>query len=564
MRKTSQVVASKSTHQRRPMESRVSPDRTPSPSPPASSSDIIAGGGGGRPRSPLDSPPPLARPQPRTSSSSQPAAAVSPATSSLSSQSPAVEGQGRRRESSSGASSSRQPRGTSPPAFSPDTQTINALNRATSPSTGGNSGAPSASYVVLGYSGAGQIFDLMKEQLLRNRSSCWSDGSPLLPAVLHGQLPAITGVVAAKQQQHSDRREPVTSRAAVPSSVPSSIGGTAPCCDRWSGISLYLGDKSSAERCLEESRYLAIRNRRKSSAAAIRRTGSASALGAGAAGQLCGHQKVMNDLRRRMMTGNHVGENDGKGAVALNSFTTTSTPPSSSNSQRSGGGLPAPLKQQTSGGQYGTTPQQGQQGPAIPYVPLPSSPVTLVNYIEGLKAITLKNRMVKTLRHYFRYSGWSELGQYLPITYQMIPDPKGPNGGSTTHDERVPLVQTMCQCNAEEFESSGEIATYWIAKSSHGAHGSNIRIFFADQKGLDQLVRFIDGQRDAFPWVVSRYIDRPLLYNNRKFDIRCWVLVTPNFDIYLHDALVMRMSSETYDRKNITTDSAAGRLANIT
>lgn len=303
---------------------------------------------------------------------------------------------------------------------------------------------------------------------------------------------------------------------------------------------------------------MSLRNRRKStSAAPLRRVGSASPSQGSGAGLLCGHQKAMAELRRRMPGSSSSPENVSYGRVE--------TPPASSqSSSHRSGSLPAPKLPAAAAPFGGSGGTPSAQGPAVPFIPIPSSPVTMVNYIEGLKAITLKNRMVKTLRHYFRYSGWSELGQYLPITYQMIPDPKGPNGGSTTHDERVPLVQTMCQCNADEFEASGEIATYWIAKSSHGAHGTNIRIFYADQNGLDQLVRFIDGQRDAFPWVVSRYIDRPLLYNGRKFDIRCWVLIAPNFDIYLHDALVMRMSSETYDRRNITTDSATGRLANIT
>jgi hypothetical protein len=516
---------------RRPVQTSVSPARTPSPSP---------GADEGPPRSPVNSPPPLPRPHPKASPTT---VSVSPVVSNLTDQ---------RRDSSSkpiggarGSSKLRDPTSISSPqdvevAMSPDDTNAPLAHPATS-------GPPA--YVVLGCSGAGQIFELMLDQLLRSRgasrSSCWVDGSPLLPAVLYGQLPAIVG---AKQQALA--KAPATSRAGPASSSSFSSGSAAPCCDRWSSISLYLGDKTSAERCMEEARYLALRNRRKSSAAAIRRTGSASGL----PGQLCGHQRVMSDLRQRMQV---EGDNS-----PLGNERTNITPPTSSNSYRGDRPVP-PIIKQNSGGQYGcATPQSGPS--LVPFVPLPTSPVTLVNYIEGLKSITLKNRMVKTLRHYFRFSGWSELGQYLPVTYQMIPDPKGPNGGSTTHDERIPLVTTMCQCNAEEFEASGEIATYWIAKSSHGAHGSNIRIFFADQKGLDQLVRFIDGQRDAFPWVVSRYIDRPLLYHNRKFDIRCWVLVTPNFDIYLHEALVMRMSSETYDRSNISTDSAAGRLANIT
>ena len=182
----------------------------------------------------------------------------------------------------------------------------------------------------------------------------------------------------------------------------------------------------------------------------------------------------------------------------------------------------------------------------------------LVNYYAGLRSITLKSKMVKTLLQYHR--SWKELGKYLPRTHTMIP-----RGGSrSAPDEREELVNAMCADNVEEFRKYRAEAGHWIAKPSHGAHGSDIKIFFANQKGLDELVTFIDSREDQYSWVVSRYISRPLLYQGRKFDLRCWVLVDTTYQIYLHDELVMRTSSEEYDISNITTDSITGRLANIT
>jgi tubulin--tyrosine ligase len=128
----------------------------------------------------------------------------------------------------------------------------------------------------------------------------------------------------------------------------------------------------------------------------------------------------------------------------------------------------------------------------------------------------------------------------------------------------VALVDAMCRANANNFEVTGEIATHWIVKSSHGAHGSNIKIFYATQEGLDNLIDFIDGQEEPYPWVVSRYIDRPLLYEGRKFDVRVWALITSTWRIYIHRELVMRTSSHVYTRSNCTTDNEEGRLANIT
>ena len=192
-------------------------------------------------------------------------------------------------------------------------------------------------------------------------------------------------------------------------------------------------------------------------------------------------------------------------------------------------------------------------------LPLPTSPDCLLNFIEGLKAITLKSRMVKTLLTHHRNS-WKELGTYLPKTYQLIPT--GP--GVPINDEREQMVDAICEANVEVFDACREIASYWVAKSSHGSHGDNIQIFFGDQEGLDKLIKFIDNQKDPYAWVVSRYIDRPLLYNKRKFDIRVWVLVLPSFEVFVYRQLVMRTSSEKYDRSNCTTDNAKGLLSNIT
>jgi len=48
-------------------------------------------------------------------------------------------------------------------------------------------------------------------------------------------------------------------------------------------------------------------------------------------------------------------------------------------------------------------------------------------------------------------------------------------------------------------------------------------------------------------WVAQKYLERPLLYKERKFDIRLWALVTSNFDIYYYKNSYVRTSSSKYE-----------------
>jgi hypothetical protein len=50
--------------------------------------------------------------------------------------------------------------------------------------------------------------------------------------------------------------------------------------------------------------------------------------------------------------------------------------------------------------------------------------------------------------------------------------------------------------------------------------------------------------------VAQKYIERPLLYFDRKFDIRLWVLVTCNYDIYYYKNSYVRTSSSKYELNN--------------
>lgn len=61
-------------------------------------------------------------------------------------------------------------------------------------------------------------------------------------------------------------------------------------------------------------------------------------------------------------------------------------------------------------------------------------------------------------------------------------------------------------------------------------------------------------------FIIQKYIERPLLIHNRKFDIRVWCLVTQNLDLFVFKEGYLRLSSETYNINDI--DNAFIHLTN--
>lgn len=64
-------------------------------------------------------------------------------------------------------------------------------------------------------------------------------------------------------------------------------------------------------------------------------------------------------------------------------------------------------------------------------------------------------------------------------------------------------------------------------------------------KNMRDIVETIQKKKDLY-WVIQKYIERPFLYKQRKFDIRVWVLLNDQFDIYFYLDGYLRTSSMDY------------------
>ncbi|KAM4772314.1 tubulin--tyrosine ligase [Rhinophrynus dorsalis] len=171
--------------------------------------------------------------------------------------------------------------------------------------------------------------------------------------------------------------------------------------------------------------------------------------------------------------------------------------------------------------------------------------VQLVNYYRGADKLCRKASLVKLIK---TTPELSESCTWFPESYVIYPtNEKAPvsrarNGfhdliNSSRTDEREEFLASF-----NEKKGNGE-GNVWIAKSSSGAKGEGILI----SSDATELLNFIDHQGQVH--VIQKYLESPMLLEpgHRKFDIRSWVLVDNQYNIYLYREGVLRTSSEPYN-----------------
>ena len=86
----------------------------------------------------------------------------------------------------------------------------------------------------------------------------------------------------------------------------------------------------------------------------------------------------------------------------------------------------------------------------------------------------------------------------------------------------------------------------WLVKPANENQGRGIELF----SDLKEIKKFLASKKENSYFVVQKYIEKPLLYLGRKFDIRVWALVTPNEELFVYKYSYMRTSSYTYSTEN--------------
>lgn len=115
-----------------------------------------------------------------------------------------------------------------------------------------------------------------------------------------------------------------------------------------------------------------------------------------------------------------------------------------------------------------------------------------------------------------------------------------------------------------QFRINGN-SNLWIVKPGRKSRGRDIGIY----SNLTDIRRHISSSTN---WVIQKYIERPLLINNRKFDIRQWVLITSSdpLTVYIYLDSYLRFSVEDFSLTDtnlfihLTNNSIAKHSSNFT
>jgi len=120
-------------------------------------------------------------------------------------------------------------------------------------------------------------------------------------------------------------------------------------------------------------------------------------------------------------------------------------------------------------------------------------------------------------------------------------EPEGPDVAAL-EKECQGILEELSQLDPQ-FHIAG-VQNVWIIKASNSSKGVGITLF-------DKLSQVADCKGSTR--VLQKYIERPLLVEGKKFDLRCWVLVTDwnPLTIWLYDECIARFCSDPWNLSHI-------------
>jgi hypothetical protein len=239
----------------------------------------------------------------------------------------------------------------------------------------------------------------------------------------------------------------------------------------------------------------------------------------------------------------------------------------------------------------------------------------MVNHFEFHYEITTKDLLFKNLMTYAELNKINVF-DYVPLTFVIDVDSQSytqdlvrftqcyeiiascldsDKNSDTDYKQALKLINSKIQqvnlsrerrvvshCRPKMSESHFAGKNIWLLKATGFNRGRGVSIFDSIDK-LKNLIHFysdnaetnnniIRNEEDQIQslimsvksrtFVIQKYIERPLLIHNRKFDIRVWVLVTHEMKVYFFKEGYIRTSCAEYSIDSEAIDKVNIHLTN--
>lgn len=167
------------------------------------------------------------------------------------------------------------------------------------------------------------------------------------------------------------------------------------------------------------------------------------------------------------------------------------------------------------------------------------------NHLENNREITTKTGLIRSLRSFYTsnelaiqssYQVHDSIATSFIITanyedseYQMFINRFNEIGNFHSNKERTPAKH--CEKNM------------WLIKPAALNQGKGIEVC----RTLKEIVKSFRSKPINSLWVIQKYIEKPLLFKGRKFDIRIWAVATGKHEFFYYRHGYLRTSSSEYD-----------------
>ena len=208
----------------------------------------------------------------------------------------------------------------------------------------------------------------------------------------------------------------------------------------------------------------------------------------------------------------------------------------------------------------------------------------MVNHFKGMKHVGKKHLLAKSIKGYCERYGLDEL-EFIPRTFVVDSeedldailggfveaDSEGEEEAEEAGDDKIGSKSGNSEENLESEKNEKvekknenvvegdvgddcESAKLWIIKPGECSNRGKGISMARTLKKAKKVTRNILKKRKANYVIVQEYIQNPLLFKGRKFDLRCYALVTKfgsKFSVYWYKKGYARTSSYDFDLGNI-------------